>query len=74
MNSTNTEALKGMVVFPCCPQEKDMAFESCRGRASLKCPRCGKIALFDYDRMTARTVPRMRGATQKFKTVRLRTD
>ena len=73
-NDTSAEALKGIIVFPCCPQEKVMPYESCQGRASLKCPKCGKIALFDYDRMTARPAPPARGAVRKFKTLRLRTD
>lgn len=66
MVSTSTEKLKGMIPFPCCKTEKVMAFESSSGRTSNKCPRCGKFAVFDFDRMTAYYAPALRGAAHKF--------
>ena len=57
------EEIKGIIHFPCCHKEKKLVFISGRGRVSDKCPRCGKIALFDMDMMTSRRYKPVRGAT-----------
>ena len=61
-------SVKGMVSYPCCPRETVIVFLNAHGQASIKCPRCGKFARFDYDRMTATTVCAYRGASQMYKT------
>lgn len=61
------EELKGQIPFPCCPKEKAMAYESSHGRVSLKCPRCGRFAIFDFDKMTAHLSGAAKGASHKFK-------
>ena len=61
------ESIKGQIPFPCCPKEKAMAYESSHGRASYKCPRCGKFATFDFDKMVAHPTGAVKGASHKFK-------
>ena len=56
------EKLKGQIPFPCCPKEKAIAYESSHGRASYKCPRCGKFAVFDFDKMEAYPTRAVKGA------------
>ena len=60
-------AVKGMIPYPCCPKETVMVYLNAHGQVSNKCPRCGKFARFDYDRMTATAVKAYRGASQKYK-------
>lgn len=64
----NIEQVKDMIPFPCCPREKIIVCVNSRGRASIKCPHCGKIALFDFDEMTATIISPIRGAVHKLKT------
>lgn len=65
---TNTaEKIKGQIPYPCCPKEKAMAFDSSHGRASYKCPRCGKFAIFDFDEMKAYPAQPARGASHRFR-------
>lgn len=54
--------LKGMISFLCCKKEKIMAYEGSSGRCSIKCPRCGRYAIFDYDKMEAEQGETLRGA------------
>lgn len=61
------EKLKGQIPFPCCPKEKAMAYEGSHGRVSLKCPRCGRFAIFDFDEMIAHLAGAAKGASHKFK-------
>lgn len=61
------EKLKGQIPFPCCPKEKAIAYESSHGRASYKCPRCGKFAIFDFDKMEAYPTRAVKGASHKFR-------
>ena len=61
------EKLKGQISFPCCSKEKVMAYESSHGRVSLKCPRCGRFAIFDFDKMMAYLSKAAKGASHKFK-------
>ena len=44
-----------------------MAYESSHGRVSLKCPRCGRFAIFDFDEMIAHLAGAAKGASHKFK-------
>lgn len=67
MESSCAEALKGMIPFPCCPGEKVMAYQSSRGKSSNKCPRCGKFAIFDFDKMTAYRSSAYQGASHRFR-------
>ena len=61
------EKIKGQIPYPCCPKEKAMAFDSSHGRASYKCPRCGKSAIFDFDEMKAYPAQPARGASHRFR-------
>ena len=60
-------SVKGMISYPCCPKETVMVYRDAHGQASNKCPRCGKFARFDYDRMTATAVKALRGASRMYK-------
>lgn len=62
-----TEKIKGQIPYPCCSKEKAMAFDSSHGRASYKCPRCGKFAIFDFDEMKAYPAQPARGASHRFR-------
>lgn len=64
---STAEKLKGQISFPCCPKEKAMAYESSHGRASYKCPRCGKFATFDFDKMVAYPSGAAKGASHNFR-------
>jgi hypothetical protein len=59
--------LKGIIPFPCCPKEKIMAYEGSSGKCSIKCPKCGRYAIFDYDKMEAVPGETLRGAAHKLK-------
>lgn len=50
------------IPFPCCPKEVVVVFTNAHGNASMKCPNCGKIALFDYDALTSKRIHAFRGA------------
>ena len=60
-------AVKGMISYPCCPKETVIVFLNAHGQASIKCPKCGKCARFDYDRMAATAFRAYRGASQMYK-------
>ncbi len=60
-------AVKGMIPYPCCPKETVVVFMNAHGQVSIKCPRCGKFARFDYDRMSATAFRAYRGASQMYK-------
>lgn len=62
------EKLKGQIPFPCCPKEKAMVYENSHGQVSLKCPRCGRFAILDFDEMIAYLSRAAKGASHKFKT------
>lgn len=59
--------LNGMIEFPCCKKEKVMIYEGTSGRCSVKCPRCGKYVIFDYDKMEAVLGAAIRGASHKLR-------
>ena len=63
-----TGQLKGIILFPCCPNEKVIVYEGSKGSTSNKCPRCRKMAVFNFDRMTAAAAAPIRGAVHKLKT------
>ena len=54
-----------MIPYPCCPREKVVVFPGTHGSASVKCPNCGKYALFDYDSLTAQPGKTCRGALKR---------
>lgn len=60
--------LKGMISFPCCPKEKIMVYEGASGKCSIKCPKCGRYAIFDYDRMKSVPGETLRGASHRLRT------
>ncbi len=59
------EQVKGYITFPCCASEKKMVYASGRGRVSDKCPRCGKFAMFDLDRMRSWPTGALKGIVCK---------
>ena len=59
--------LKGRIPYHCCPKESMMVYVGTRGRASVKCPKCGKFVEFDYDSMTSKPGEAIRGASNYFK-------
>lgn len=67
-DSAQPEHIKGMIPFPCCPHEKILVYEGSKGCTSNKCPRCGKMAVFNFDHMTAAAAAPIRGAVHKLKT------
>lgn len=66
-DSLPDDRVKGMIPFPCCPRENVIVFMNTHGPASIKCPRCGRFAIFDYDRMTATAMRAFRGASRMYK-------
>lgn len=62
---TEIEEYKGVITCPFC-KEKTMVKRNARGQASHKC-KCGKIIMFDYDRMTAEPMKPIRGAAKYFR-------
>ena len=68
------DKIKGQIPFPCCPKEKAMVYESSHGRASYKCPNCGKFSVFDFDEMKAYPAKAAKGAAHKFHIEKLSID
>ena len=58
--------IKGMIKCPCCQQEKVAAYDDSHGHASIKCPKCGRFGVYDFDNMTAVIGKAARGAAKKF--------
>ena len=52
------------IPYPCCPKEKAVVFQGAHGRASYKCPNCGKYAVFDYDTLTSKPGKVCRGVSK----------
>mgnify|MGYP007070202884 CR=1 FL=1 len=48
-----SENLKGMIRFPCHKDAKILVYEGTVGMASIQCPYCKQICVFDYSSMTA---------------------
>lgn len=61
------EQFRTMIPYPCCSQHKAGVEMSAHGRATHKCPTCGKYIEFDYDKGTARIINACRGASNKFR-------
>ena len=66
--------IKGMIPFPCCEQEKIIVFAGTTGKSSIKCPRCQKYAVFDYDEMESRPGMVLRGMSHKLNNRRFTTE
>lgn len=62
---TEIDEYRGVINCPFC-KEKTMVKNNARGQASHKC-KCGKIILFDYDKMTAIPIRPIRGAAKHFR-------
>lgn len=45
--------LKGTIDYPCGCKARVLVYKGTQGKASMKCPGCGKYAIFCYDDMTA---------------------
>lgn len=66
LQCTGPSASSGVAIpYPCCPKEKVVMFPGAHGRTSIKCPNCGKYALFDYDNLTAKPGKVCRGASSR---------
>lgn len=64
-NGNTVNSIKGMIAFPCCEKEKIIVYEGSSGKCSIKCPHCGRYAIFDYDKMSAVPSKTLRGVIQK---------
>lgn len=53
--------VKGIIKFPCCTTEKIVVYKNSSGHGAIKCPRCGRFSVFNFDEMTAETVDEKRG-------------
>ena len=63
---TGPFASSGVAIpYPCCLKEKVVVFPGAHGCSSIKCPNCGKYALFDYDNLTAKPGKVCRGASSR---------
>ena len=60
-----SEGLKGMIRFPCHRSSKMLVYEGTHGKASMECPICRKICIFDYDKMTSRRGDKIKGAVKE---------
>lgn len=69
-----SDKIKGVIPFPCCAKEKVIAYINSHGLSSIKCPKCGSFALFDYDAMTAKPIKATRGVVGKLKFNNINTD
>lgn len=67
MNCNLSYEMRGMISFPCCSSEKIVVYEGSTGHSSIKCPHCGKYAIFNFNKMTAETITAIRGASQRWK-------
>ena len=68
MNNGNlAHEIKGMISYPCCEKEKIVAYKGSSGKCSIKCPQCGRYAIFDFDKMSARPGKTLRGITHYLK-------
>lgn len=56
------EGLRGYIPYPCGCQAKILVYEGTCGKTSIRCPVCGKYAIFYYDSMTAERVKPAKGA------------
>lgn len=65
MTGSCAEKFRGMIPYPCCPQYKAGVEFSAHGRATHRCPNCGKYIEFDYDKLEAKIVSPSRGASHK---------
>lgn len=66
---TEISKYKGFIECPFCG-DRTMVMKGTHGRASHRC-KCGKLLLFDYDRMTAERAAPLRGGTKYFKDKRI---
>lgn len=65
------EEYKGVIPCPFC-KEKTMVKKNAHGQASHRC-KCGKIIMFDYDKMTAEPMKPLRGAAKYFRDKSIKT-
>ena len=54
--------VRGVIHFPCHIKEKVLVYEDARGCCSMRCPRCDRFALFDFDYMKSQPIGAARGA------------
>ena len=47
------EGLRGYIRYPCGCKAKILVYEGTCGKTSIRCPICGRYAVFYYDSMTA---------------------
>ena len=70
MNAGNkrSEEPKGMILCPYCHKGKVVYYGDAKGHASIKCPNCENMAVFDFDQGSATPSAPIRGAVNRFKT------
>lgn len=60
VNSLSDHEIKGVIKFPCCEAEEIVVYKGSSGECAIKCPNCGCMSIFSFDRMTTRTISEMR--------------
>ena len=66
MEGNLEKEIKGVIPFPCCKKEKIIVYVGTEGKSSNKCPKCGKYAVFDFDKMVSRPTDAARGVSHQF--------
>lgn len=59
-NALPDHEVKGNITFSCCETEKIVVYKGSTGCCAIKCPQCGQISVFDFDKMISKTVSRIR--------------
>lgn len=60
VNEFPDHEVKGIIKFPCCKAEKVVVYKGSTGCSAIKCPQCGQISIFDFDKMVSETVSQIR--------------
>lgn len=66
MQIDTVERIRTMIAYPCCPKHKAGVEPDAHGKATHPCPNCGKFVEFDYDELTAKIVPPVRGVSHRY--------
>ena len=59
------EDLRGYIEYPCGCKAKELVYNDAHGTTSIKCPVCGRFAVFNYDSMTASVCKVAKGAVSR---------
>lgn len=59
-SSLPNHEVKGKIAFSCCETERIVVYKGSTGCSAIKCPQCGQISIFDFDKMASKTVSQIR--------------